>query len=82
MKIKNNIAITGEINIQGEIKIIGGLDLKIRGGIMAGVKEFIIPYENERDYKLFYDKLENELIIIIMSFYKELKKVVLILLRK
>ena len=31
-KIKNDIAITGEINLQGKVTIIGGLHLKILGG--------------------------------------------------
>ena len=62
-KIKNNFAITGEINIQGEIKAIGGLDNKIRGGIKANVTDFIIPYDNKRDYELFYNKLSDKTIL-------------------
>ena len=41
-KIKNEFAITGEINLQGYVTAIGGLDLKILGGIKAGVKSFYI----------------------------------------
>jgi len=48
-KIDNYIAITGEINLQGEVTAIGGLDMKIYGGIKAGVKTFIYPKENARD---------------------------------
>ena len=62
-KIKNNFAITGEINIQGEIKAIGSLDNKIRGGFKANVTEFIIPYDNKRDYELFYNKLSDKTIL-------------------
>ena len=46
IKIKNNIAITGEINMQGGVTAIGGLDLKILGGIKAGVTKFLYPKEN------------------------------------
>jgi ATP-dependent Lon protease len=56
IKIKNNIAITGEINMQGCVTAIGGLDLKIIGGIKAGVKTFLYPSENESDFKKFYEK--------------------------
>jgi len=52
-KIPNNIAVTGEINLQGEITAIGGLDYKIIGGIKAGVKKFFFPEANERDYMQF-----------------------------
>jgi ATP-dependent Lon protease len=63
--IKNNIAITGEISLSGEITAIGGLVIKIMGGIKAGVTTFLYPKSNARDYlewKKIYkheDKLEN-----------------------
>ena len=55
-KIKNNIAITGEINLQGMVTEIGGLELKILGGIRAGVTEFIFPKSNIKDYNKFLEK--------------------------
>ena len=55
-KIKNNIAIKGEINLQGSITAIGGLEIKILGGIRAGVKEFIYPYENKKSFNEFIEK--------------------------
>jgi ATP-dependent Lon protease len=54
--IKNTIAITGEINLQGCITAIGGLELKILGGIKGGVKEFIFPKENLKDFQDFQEK--------------------------
>ena len=59
-KIKNNIAITGEVNLQGKVTAYGGLDLKILGGIAAGVTEFIFPKDNEKDYNLFLDKYSSQ----------------------
>ena len=47
--IKNFIGITGEIDLQGTISRIGGLELKILGGIKAGITEFIYPKENLTD---------------------------------
>jgi ATP-dependent Lon protease len=49
-QIKNDIAITGEINLQGEVTAIGGLDIKIAGGIKAGVKTFLYPKKNAREF--------------------------------
>lgn len=54
-RIKNDIAITGEINLQGEVTAIGGLDIKIQGGIRAGVKTFLYPKSNHKDYKDFIE---------------------------
>ena len=56
LKIKNNIAITGEINLQGQITAIGGLDVKILGGIRAGVTTFLYPTANIVDYEKFMEK--------------------------
>jgi len=66
-KIKNNIAITGEINIQGEITAIGGLELKIIGGVRAGVKHFLFPKENNNDFNKFINKFNND------EIYKNIK---------
>jgi ATP-dependent Lon protease len=54
--ISNTIAITGEINLQGKVTAIGGLDSKILGGIRAGVKRFLYPKENHREYVEFMEK--------------------------
>ena len=59
-KIKEDVAITGEINLQGKVSAIGGLELKILGGIKAGVKTFIYPEENQKDYKKFVEKYEDK----------------------
>ena len=56
LRIKNDIAMTGEICLQGRITAIGGLELKILGGISAGVKTFIYPSENEKDFNDFIEK--------------------------
>ena len=47
-KIKNDIGITGEINLQGKVCAIGGLENKLEGAKKAGVKLVLIPKENEK----------------------------------
>jgi ATP-dependent Lon protease len=59
-KIKYNIAITGEITLDGTVTEIGGLDLKFLGGIKAGVTEFIFPKENQKDYDSFMEKYKDD----------------------
>jgi ATP-dependent Lon protease len=59
-KIKYNIAITGEITLDGKVTEIGGLDLKFLGGIKAGVKEFLYPKENQKDYDSFMEKYKDD----------------------
>ena len=69
-KIKNDIAITGEINLQGCVTAIGGLDLKILGGIQAGVKEFIFPEENIKEFNEFMEKYKDKPILEDIKFNK------------
>jgi ATP-dependent Lon protease len=67
-KIKNDIAITGEICLQGRVTAIGGLDLKILGGINAGVKTFIYPAENKKDFDEFMEKYSTKSFVKDINF--------------
>ena len=68
-KIKNTIAITGEITLQGKVTAIGGLTLKILGGIRAGVKEFIFPKQNEKAFNKFMEKYGEKDIVKNIIFH-------------
>ena len=57
--IKNNIAITGEINLQGQVTAIGGLENKLEGAKKAGVKFVLYPYENEKDIAKIKERNPN-----------------------
>lgn len=48
-KVRQDIAVTGEISIQGQVKPVGGVFEKAYGAKQAGMKELIIPRENEKD---------------------------------
>tara|TARA_B100001758_G_scaffold171495_2_gene148425 strand:+ start:27972 stop:31151 length:3180 start_codon:yes stop_codon:yes gene_type:complete len=67
-KINHLYGITGEINLQGNVTKIGGLDLKIVGGIRGGVKHFLFPYENIEDYNKFLEKNKNNKLLEGISF--------------
>ena len=61
---------TGEICLQGKITAIGGLDLKILGGIDSGATKFIYPKDNDKDYKEFLENLKDKSILDNISFYQ------------
>lgn len=48
-KIRNDIAMTGEIEMNGNITEIGGLHYKLSGAKKAGVKLVFVPKNNEKD---------------------------------
>ncbi len=48
-KVKHNIAMTGEINLRGEVTEIGGLDEKLNAAKRAGASLALIPFNNSID---------------------------------
>ena len=54
--VNQTYAMTGEINLKGDITAIGGLEEKMFGAITAGVKTILYPVENQRDADKIRDK--------------------------
>jgi endopeptidase La len=77
--IKHDVAITGEICLSGRITAIGGLELKVLGGIKAGVKTFLYPKENEKDFEKIVKKYGEKPFFQVISFLpvKDIKEVLL-----
>jgi ATP-dependent Lon protease len=48
-KIRQNVAVTGEISIQGMVRPVGGVFEKAYGAKQAGVTTLVIPKENDKD---------------------------------
>jgi Lon-like ATP-dependent protease len=45
-RVDNEVAMTGEISIRGEVKPVGGVPAKIDAAASAGVSRVLIPEEN------------------------------------
>jgi endopeptidase La len=50
-RIKNDIGLTGEIDQDGTITAIGGLENKLAGAKAGGIRLVFVPHENEKDIK-------------------------------
>lgn len=44
-----NVALTGEVSIQGRVKGVGGIPEKLYGARQAGMRKVILPQENRHD---------------------------------
>jgi len=51
IKVRNDVAMTGEIDLHGNVHPIGGLEAKLEGAKRAGVRMCLIPKDNEEDYQ-------------------------------
>ena len=47
--IRNDIGITGEINLNGDMMPIGGLYSKVEGAKIAGIKKVLCPFKNKQN---------------------------------
>jgi ATP-dependent Lon protease len=60
-KINNLVAMTGEIDLYKNVKIIGGLHAKLSGAKLAGIKLALIPKENLDDLNILrHDNISPE----------------------
>ena len=48
-KIRQDVAVTGEISLQGNVRPVGGVFEKAYGAKQAGIKTLVIPKENSKD---------------------------------
>ncbi|MGH9895155.1 MAG: S16 family serine protease, partial [bacterium] len=47
--VRQDVAVTGEVSIQGKVKQVGGIPEKIYGARQAGMRKVIIPDENRNE---------------------------------
>lgn len=62
-----DVAMTGEITLQGRVLAIGGLKEKLLAAIRLGIKTAIVPKANARDVKEFEAELEGKIKILFVE---------------
>ena len=75
--VKKDIAMTGEVTITGQVLQIGGLKEKLLAAHRAGVKEVLIPKENEKDLIDMPKKITDEIKITPIEYADEVLKIAL-----
>ena len=75
--VKAEVAMTGEINLRGQVLPIGGLKEKLLAAHRGGVKQVIIPAENEKDLKEIPDNVKSKLKIHAVKWIEEVLHIAL-----
>lgn len=75
--VRKDVAMTGEITLQGRVLPIGGLKEKLLSALRGGIKTVIIPKENEKDLAEIPENVKTGLKIIPVSDVSEVLKIAL-----
>ena len=75
---RHDLAMTGEITLNGRVLPIGGVKEKILGGVRAGIRQFIIPKDNEADLEDLTDEVRSKIDVVPVA---ELGEVLALALR-
>ncbi len=77
ISIRRDVAMTGEVTITGQVLPIGGLKEKLLAAHRAGIKEVIIPKDNEKDLVDIPKKIIDEIKITPVEFADQVLKIAL-----
>ena len=75
--VRKDVAMTGEITLQGRVLPIGGLKEKLLSALRAGIKTVIIPKDNEKDLAEIPEIVTKEMKIIPVEEVSEVLKIAL-----
>ena len=78
-KIKDNLAMTGEITLRGAVLPIGGVKEKVLAAHRAGLRRVLLPEQNRKDLTEIPRQIKNEM---RFDFVKEMAEVLELAVRK
>ncbi len=64
-RVKDNIAMTGEITLRGRVLPVGGIKEKVLAAHRAGLDTVILPNRNERDLDDLPEEIRKELTFVL-----------------
>lgn len=76
-KVKGNVAMTGELSLTGKVLPVGGIKEKVLAAKRAGIKEIILPFNNEKDLKEISDRHRKGLKFYPVKHFDEVLKIAL-----
>ena len=75
--VRKDVAMTGEVTLTGQVLPIGGLKEKLLAAHRAGIKEVLIPKENEKDLIDVPKKVKDDIEIVPVETADEVIKIAL-----
>ncbi|HWR53540.1 MAG TPA: endopeptidase La [Bryobacteraceae bacterium] len=75
--VRCDVAMTGEITLRGRVLPIGGLKEKLLAAIRHGIREAIVPRDNEKDLPDIPENVRSEMKLHFVSSMDEVLKIAL-----
>ncbi len=75
--VNKDIAMTGEVTVTGQVLPIGGLKEKLLAAHRAGIKQVLIPKDNEKDLADIPQKVKDDIKITPMEMVDDVLKIAL-----
>jgi|TARA_Y100000294_G_scaffold111981_1_gene103867 ATP-dependent Lon protease len=75
--VNKEIAMTGEVTVTGQVLPIGGLKEKLLAAHRAGIKQVLIPKDNEKDLVDIPQKVKDDIKITSVEIVDEVLKIAL-----
>ena len=75
--VRRDVAMTGEVTLTGQVLPIGGLKEKLLAAHRAGIKQVVIPKENEKDLVDMPKKIIDDIKITPVEYADEVLKIAL-----
>ena len=71
IRVKKDVAMTGEVTLRGRVLPIGGLKEKLLAALRGGIKTVLVPKENEKDLAEIPDNVKRALKIVPIAVVEE-----------
>ena len=77
-KVRNDVAMTGEITIRGRVLPIGGLQEKVLAAKKVGIKTVILPKENKKDLDEIMDEIKDGMQFVLAETMEDVLQTALV----
>jgi len=75
--VRGDVAMTGELSLTGKVLPVGGIKEKVLAAKRAGIKEIILPWQNEKDLKEVPERHRKGLRFHPVKHFDEVLKIAL-----
>ena len=77
-EVRQDVAMTGEITITGEVLAVGGIKEKVIGAHRVGIREVVLPFDNKVDTEELPKEIASEMKFHFAKTYEDVKKIVFV----